>query len=149
MKKEKIIRQIVAGIEKRKLPETKEILMLQNTCRVSIAHILASYSDKLGWTTNDKEILMLQNNAGNSVAHNLAQNSEKTGWSTEDKEILLLQNNSGVSVAHILARSHLTWTTGDPELLSLINKWGNTVKDALITKGNRHRKNQTGGKNGN
>ena len=110
MKEEKIIKQIVVGIEKRRLPETKEILMFQNTCRVSIAHILASYSDKIGWSTNDKEILMLRDEAG-------------------------------VSVAYILAYFHPTWTTSDPELLSLINKWGNTVKDALIAKGNRHRKN--------
>ena len=143
MKEEKIIKQIVAGIEKRKLPETKEILMLQYICGASIAHILAYNSGKIGWTTEDKEILMLQDETGYSVAHWLATHSGKTGWATDDKEILILQNKTGVSVAHELAYSHPTWTTSDPELLSLINKWGNTVKDILIAKGNKHRKNQT------
>ena len=116
MEKEKIIRQIVAGIEKGRLPETKKTLMLQDFCGDSVAHILASRSDK-------------------------------TGWATEDKEILMLQDKTGVSVAYELAYSHPTWTTGDTELLLLVNKWGNTVEDALIARGNKRRKNQTGGKN--
>ena len=60
MEKEKTIRQIVAGIEKGRLPETKEILMLQDFCKDSVAHILASRSDKTGWTTEDRDILMLR-----------------------------------------------------------------------------------------
>ena len=100
MKKEKIIRQIVAGIEKRRLPETKEILMFQDTCRVSIAHILASHSDKIGWTTDDKEILMLQDKTGVSVAHNLAY-SHPT-WTTGDTELLSLTNKWGNTVEDAL-----------------------------------------------
>ena len=136
MEKEKTIRQIVAGIEKRRLPETKEILMLQDFCGDSVAHILASRSDKTGWTTKYKDILMLRTIIlGDTVAHILASHSDITGWTTEDKEILMLQNKAGVSVAHNLAYFHPTWTTNDPELLSLTNKWGNTVKDVLIAKG--------------
>ena len=142
MEKEKTIRQIVAGIEKGRLPETKEILMLQDICGDSVAHILAARSDETGWTTENRDILMLRTMIlGDTVAHVLASHSDETSWATKDKEILMLQDKTGKSVAHILAYFHLTWTTNDPELLSLMNKWGNTVKDALIAKGNRHRKN--------
>ena len=87
MEKEKTIRRIVAGIEKGRLPETKEILTLQDFCGDSVAHILASRSDKTGWTTEDKEILMLKDQAGVSVAHNLAY-SHLT-WSTGNSRITI------------------------------------------------------------
>ena len=104
MEKEKTIRQIVAGIEKGRLPETKEILMLQDFCGDSVAHILASRSDKTHWSTKNKDMLMLRTMLrGDTVAHILAGNSGETGWTTEDREILMLQNKAGVSVAHNLA----------------------------------------------
>ena len=86
--------------QKGRLTETKEILMLQDICRVSIAHILASYSDKIGWTTEDKEILMLQNNSGVSVAHILAYFHPT--WTTDNPELLSLINEWGNTVEDAL-----------------------------------------------
>ena len=100
MEKEKTIRQIVAGIEKGRLPETKEILMLQDFCKDSVAHWLATRSGKTGWTTEDKEILMLQDKTGISVAYELAY-SHPT-WTTSDPELLSLTNKWGNTVEDAL-----------------------------------------------
>ena len=83
-----------------------------------------------------KEILMKQDEDGWSVAHELAYHSGTTNWSTNDKDILMLQEEDGISVAHRLAYYHPTWTTHDPEILSLYSKyWKRTVEDILVTRG--------------
>jgi len=46
----------------------------------------------------------------------------------------MLQSRNGWSVAHGLALSHPEWTTDDPEILDLANKYGETVKDILREK---------------
>ena len=93
MKKEKTMKQTVTGI-------TKEILMLQDICEISIAHILAYNSGKTGWTTEDKEILLLQDKEEISVAHELAY-SHPT-WTTSDPELLSLMNKWGNTVEDAL-----------------------------------------------
>ena len=54
MKKKKIIIQIVAGIEERRIPETKEILLLQDISSDSVAHILASHSGETSWARSKR-----------------------------------------------------------------------------------------------
>lgn len=90
---------------------------------------------KKGGTTQDREILKLQDDYKDSVAHLLARKSNTTNWSTEDKEILKLKDYAERSVAYLLAYYHPTWTTDNLEILSLVNKYGETVEDMLEEKG--------------
>jgi len=51
----------------------------------------------------------------------------------ETKEILMKQDSDGWSVAYLLADYHPTWTTDDPEILSLYHSlWNQTVEDVLV-----------------
>ena len=84
----KEIDKIARQIENKEIVETKEILLLQNKNRNSVAHWLAYHSDTTKWSTNDKDILKLQDKDEWSVAHQLAK--AHPTWKTDDIEILSL-----------------------------------------------------------
>jgi len=125
--------EIARQIEKGIIKETKEILMKQDEDGWSVAHALASCSDRTKWSTNDKEILMLQDEEGESVASTLAIYSSITKWITNDKDVLMLQDKWGWSAAFPLAYSfpYTKWTTNDPDILNLKTSEGTTVKEIL------------------
>ena len=54
MEKEKTIKQIVAEIEEGRIPETKEILLLQDIFCDSVTHILASHSGETSWARSKR-----------------------------------------------------------------------------------------------
>jgi len=80
-----------------------------------------------------RETLIRQDDTGYSVAHELAYNSDIIEWETSEKDILMMQDKDGYSVAHWLSFAHPTWTTDDPEILSLYTpEWEETVEDFLV-----------------
>jgi len=83
-----------------------------------------------------KEILLMRGEDGWGVAHWLSFNSGETKWVTDNKDILVLPDNCKRSVAYWLAENHPTWTTDDPEILSLYYSYKKqTVEDVLVKKG--------------
>ena len=121
-----------------------KILSLRNSKGETVAY---HYAHRHGnyWLCDDMDILKLDDGKGTTVAHELAQRnhewpSSKLANSPEFRNILMLSNSSGVTVAHNLAWYYngsnqseplRGWKTDDIEILSLVDKDGNTVAHKL------------------